>query len=1265
MSRLQALDSTFDSIEERLEEAATLSGIINFKCIEKDIESGSLRKPRGHARAEWVLRWLVEKLQSDQSSGATFRSSHISWKLLLALMEIIPQSNTARLLKSGKILLTVRKTLDEWLETHSSKLNQANHTTAPSPETLPKRGVKRKWNTEQENGYLHHDSSEAEFREVYDYIMLFINQLIVKVETPRADTDIISQEHLKSVLRADSDLAAEILSSWMRICRVRIAHTSGSEDLSLNPFMKIWSARSVGSDAGDDDASSQLFSNNCIVPSTLLYGTILKTHFCQNDFLQDLKQELEELFSLHAFLPARAAYFSAKQRKSTAISLWSSTVVSLLSPIQEAISYCRTSSNEDQLDLLLSTISPLYELAIRNTRRSTPKQRHFEAPWLEAVLCALSSVGGAALSQNPTAQSNQAMTTHHDSSYPPLVNMIQISKRFNVSLSEELLRTIVSPFMALRASSSSSRGTISTGNWPLIMAVLDFDGSVFVGSNEQNSNVNPNLIGPELSRQLISHISRMSWDDTPMNRDNDSSSVGQSREQFISGVVIGFMNAYIRLRRLPEFIKMWNSELNKISSSITGPGEGHTVWTSELLIKEAERQWEGAMIPSQLKILLDQFTRPFDALGKELEATTNSINVAIDISELNSYSEASAASVIVDAILAAMNRDEVLSTAKDSMTRLFSSVRYLIDSKVQPSMIEARLFRILSRIIQRQMYCETAEDLLRNLKEVISSKAMDVAKQRVSSNEPFCSRLYETLVFMLTVSDLARRDVSLKTEIDFLTRTAAVAVEYQWRTRYNKDKFGATDLLDVGIRFPFLLWDLTNVELDEVFVSALSWEFDTAQKEQHEEIQLSSIFLDYNAKLEAFQESIILLASHRILWVWITSILGFFSQEITSVMEERLAQLLMRVPPKVLSKQEKTSIADKLVDYSINVRKGAFSQQFVVVLARMIRLAGKPKVSIDADTLFKLVLARPNRQDLSIHICQYFIDIVACVFETLDSDERASQRAEYLAGYDQLLSEMLRDGFQDLQESGCHLYIPLLIYRVSAVSNRRRNPVSLGCGLHEVLQKHLETFYTDMTLRETTADQPCTALFLDLVQDCFAEVGILDGSKDRLNQFLDHRPGLAPAVLGLSSHENIENDNRVSLVSFEKAVALANSYFETDSINVERKAKSLTLLRRWANSFIKQNPQWVETVFKNSKCERTSRGYLICRNLCIEELDRGYVNDEEQLSNVKAILPLLTKELQRPDSPEAHEIGYTITVILSILRSKVSAAQSTTVVLLK
>jgi hypothetical protein len=1187
--------------------------------------------------------------------GVIFRASQTSWKLLVALTEIVPQSNAARLLISGKILLSVRKSLDEWLETHSSKSSQQIQQAALSTKSGSKRGIKRKRDAEKVIVHESKHISEAQSSEVYDFIAMFIEQLIAKTETFHKDTDLIAQEHLKSALRVDPELAAEVLSSWMRVCRIQVAGNSKLGLLSLDPFMKVWSFRSVASETGDQ-ASSESFSNYCVVPLALLYGTILKSPPGRNNTSQDLKQEAEELFSRYLFLPSRAAYFSARQQRSAAIGLGISTLVTLLTPLQEAISYCQTSNNSDQLDLLLSTIPSLYELAIQNTRHSTPKQRHLETPWLEAVLCALSTVGGASISQLLVNQPVQGITDAPDSSYPPLVSMLKISKDHKIALNEDLLRVIVSQFTGLRVSSAGGLGIANKIHWSLILAIIDFDGSIFVGNSERNSDPNPNLTAPDFSRRLISQISRMTWEYLPKDPDNRSSTIDQNRDQFVSTVLIGLMNAYINLRRLPDFIKLWNSELTNISASIAGPNEGQTVWTSELLMKEAETKWESTIIPTQLSSLLGEFTLKLDGLTKEIQSATGNSEGAVDVAEFTSYSEAAAALVVLDALLAAISRDEFFSATRDSMQQLFSSVNSLIESKIQLFKLEPRIFRILSRILQRQVYCETAEDLVRQLKDILLSKAMEMAKQKISPIEALSSDSYEALVFILTACDISLRDTSLKDDTEGLAKAAAIYVESQWtmiRTSNNVNDLSPANLIDITIAFPFILQDLSKEDRFATLKAALSWQSDLTLRHQHEELQTSITCSNYIKKLLALQESIIILASHRILWEWVMTILSFFSpQSITLIMEDRLAKLFMTLPPKVLTKQQKISIADKLVDYSINLTKRSPGEQLVGLLARIVRLAGKSKVSTDADTLFKLALLRPIDKDVSVSFCQSFIDIVAYVFETLENDENVSHRTGYLANYDRLLNEMIKGDFQVMRESGCYFDIPLIVYRLWSASNRSKHAIKLDQEVHRVFQDHLQTFCKDKMLKGRVTAQPSIRLSLDLVQDYFDEI---EGPEDGTNSSPERHQGISPTIFGLLSHTGFDTESKDSPVPFDRAVTLVESYFETTSISIERKAKVLTLLRRWAHLFVKQNPQWIGALIESSKPEGISRAYLICRNLCIEELDRDYLIDGEKASQVKAILPLLAKELQNPISTEAYEIGYTITIMLTILRSKVSS----------
>ena len=256
--------------------------------------------PISHARAEWALRWLLEKMKSDGTDGQQLRALPKTWTTLERLIDSIPESNAAKILTASGFLNSLKKTLDEQLAN--------GRTDIPSPVFSRKR--KRSQN-----------SSVDSLSNVFSALRAVLGKLLEKANSLESHGDAIASSRLRAVLRMDAESASNLMSSWARAVRIQLLAHAGTAENLMYPVMDIWKLRSIP-ETDEFGTSSAEFSRNCLVHVSLLYSTCLGVQrgggrtgrrYFSVQWTRAL-WTLSILLMHHVIGPARSSYFSAQKQ---------------------------------------------------------------------------------------------------------------------------------------------------------------------------------------------------------------------------------------------------------------------------------------------------------------------------------------------------------------------------------------------------------------------------------------------------------------------------------------------------------------------------------------------------------------------------------------------------------------------------------------------------------------------------------------------------------------------------------------------------------------------------------------------------------------------------------------------------------------------------------------------------------------------------------------------------------------------------------------
>ena len=114
LPRLLAINRDLPGLEEQIDEATTIIELPKDWETILEEKAPTKKGPRlVPARAEWVLRWILDKLKDDGDSGVEARARRRAWSLLHWMISIVPTSRCAPQLRDADILSILERALQE------------------------------------------------------------------------------------------------------------------------------------------------------------------------------------------------------------------------------------------------------------------------------------------------------------------------------------------------------------------------------------------------------------------------------------------------------------------------------------------------------------------------------------------------------------------------------------------------------------------------------------------------------------------------------------------------------------------------------------------------------------------------------------------------------------------------------------------------------------------------------------------------------------------------------------------------------------------------------------------------------------------------------------------------------------------------------------------------------------------------------------------------------------------------------------------------
>ncbi|KAE9972159.1 hypothetical protein BLS_004161 [Venturia inaequalis] len=667
LPRLLSLDKDVKRWGQRLQQAADIAGI----PLETDLDDSQVLKlacrSAAHGRAEWVLRWLLEKLKTEEGRHKS-RKSPLTFVLLRRLLLFVPTSTCARFLNSSNIMDIIKNYLDDTATRIGDGLDASNQTidsgssvtleeTEPGSPVSKKR--KRTRTSDDETRAKSSTTVAKDEENILSNLGLFIDEIIRLTDCSIEGVDAVAAQHLKSVLRTSTRESAEILSAWLR-CVLLLCQSRGTDvnsELDMDSIMRthfaiaqIWQSRAPEVD-DDSGSSASAFSKTCLVPVVALYAQI-KPLNSSHISLTGMKVSLEQLLARHFFIPGRASFSAMSATKRTKTPSPQPLLMDLLQPLQDMVVGLVNDDEHDSLRHLVSILPCLLEQAIKLCPGISTKQKLADASWIECVIKSLSHCAGEPI---PFEESDSGRP---DYALSPLQSMLRIIQENQINLSATFLESLLQGYSGLSGVTDRSDVLV---RWDLITVLLESSGNVFLKEkprtkDDPSESEYTNRIPPYVEA-LVGTVETTKWEFSPLAKSatrlssSDLTSKAlqwsNSVDDAVVKILIPLMHAYVSARNLNGFMDLWFRELRRHWGELGSKNEGAMPWTSVRLRQEFQAALETSLTPARLSERLIEYITPIKILLAEAARAPEGPNWA----DLQTIAPASVSLFMLDTVL--------------------------------------------------------------------------------------------------------------------------------------------------------------------------------------------------------------------------------------------------------------------------------------------------------------------------------------------------------------------------------------------------------------------------------------------------------------------------------------------------------------------------------------------------------------------------------------------------------------------------------------
>lgn len=699
---MQAVNDKFSDLDGQVNEVARIIGLPSaWREIEDEESRSSLLRSVVRARAEWVLRWLLEKLKNEAEVGIEARRNTAVWLLLDWMIQTLPVSRSAPHLRDASFTTVLERTLLENFDSnisvqseptdgdeHMRDVSESSETVqeGPSPSRKRKRGTAVSPPSKR---------ATVEIRQpglLFGTIRKTLSSIISLAGATSNAHDTTQAELMKMVLRTESAQASRILRFWlMAVDKLLILKLSTSTPvpsfkslLDLSLVSEVWELRVVGP-TDETGSSSEEFTTECLVPTLVLVETVKRTR--SSDQGQELHrsidaalQLLDKLLARHLLAPSRAAFFAETDVKSSPASYRTAAQLTItLEPLHAKLLQAAQMEDEGQaipkhLRSLFDSVAHLLDLAFRASPAKTPKTRLAERPWVQAVFVSIVECAGFSLKKSPDFAAPKVAGA-------ALECALHVLHVHATTVHSEILRTLYRYHCSLKHDGPSHLGGV---RWSLLAAMIELDPSFFVTTDSTKSGAGDGE-ETDLANSIFGRISSAEaaggpgfsdiWLSDAVDQDGhggriDPRNANTNRDMVLRRIIIPLMSAFARNRNLLGFIRKWDERLTKVTGSSRKNDGLPTIWRDRALDTAFAELFEQSLTQDQIVQLFQEHAERMNDLNSALAALTEDSD---SIFKHTAYKKGCSSAVIISSLLLSIGSDENIYALKPQLLSLFTS----------------------------------------------------------------------------------------------------------------------------------------------------------------------------------------------------------------------------------------------------------------------------------------------------------------------------------------------------------------------------------------------------------------------------------------------------------------------------------------------------------------------------------------------------------------------------------------------------------------
>ncbi|KAH9871335.1 hypothetical protein IAQ61_005514 [Plenodomus lingam] len=1004
--RLQAINQDFSDLDEQIHQAARIIGLPgDWNTIkDQDARAGVIRHIV-RARAEWVLRWVLDKLKEETDAGRKARAHPETWQLLDWMIHVLPVSRSAPHLRDASLPTILERALFERLDSSSNTQSEDVHMEDASDSSSDPARIGFKQSRKRKRGAngttsIPSVSQETDLNTLFPAIRAVAATIISLASRNDKAQDITQAELMKMVLRTESAQAARILRFWLEsVTQLLSAKSLNSSDvddtLDLSLIVEVWDVRII--DSKDEvGVSADEFSTECLIPTLTLLETLgslrgQTSPQISPTTIDRATQKLDRLLAKHILAPSRAAFFAdvtedpakpASEREPKAL-------LSHLEPLRAKL--LQAAQIEDageslpaELAVLFHSLSTLLDLAIRASPSRSPKGRLAEKPWIQATFSALAACARCSLDTPPEF-------VMRESAVGALDGALQVLHAHNVSINPKLVEIIFWYYGGVKYPERQEKKI----HWPLIASLIKLDASVFVAEPKTSIKISPDKNHADLAEFIFERISVEEIKHpnfTPSSLRAQIKSHQDEEPKFagkaliIEQIITPLMSAFVRNRNLLGFMRRWDQQLVRVhrheTQKILKKRQEH-IWEDRALSKALGEIFEQSLTQGQISTLVEEHAQRVAKLG---ETIANGKNEDVDVKKLAGYRYAASSAVIVPTILEAVRTDETIMALRPHLDSLFRSFttwvqddRFSLHSQVSHSWFT--LSQLLAKLWPIELHtspnlqAELLEPLIPSALDDISGTRSGSSKRRIDSSAQAAAMLFllNVCTYMQKVPDF---DAVIQATLSRITTTLsgkqldapehAKAIEFF--CTYFIGLFGYLDASEC-------------VELLQSVLSMLAKVDDRVQSNLLNSLS-HSIINEGNASLKK---------------AYYSTLANSLSKS-DGKQQELAVKAMSYIHPAAFSREQREAILNQVIDLICN--NSSTSTGFMSIATHLMETPNATaKISTDSSVIFEVAERLHQHGNESPASLQLLRQLVESILVHMIPNEKQSQNKTFLKGF--------------------------------------------------------------------------------------------------------------------------------------------------------------------------------------------------------------------------------------------------------------------------